>query len=418
MASPVTLDLIREAASRIAGHVLHTPCAESLTLSEVTGARVFVKFENLQFTGSFKDRGACNRLLCLDDASRVRGVVAMSAGNHAQGVAHHARRLGIPATIVMPESTPFVKVGRTRDLGARVISEGATVADAARVAERLASDDGLTLIHPYDDPRVIAGQGTLALEIDEAVPAYDAIVAPVGGGGLLSGIAVATRARRPGVELVGVQTESYPAMASRFRSPEPTGPTEPARVPEPGGLTPPPTVADGIAVTEPGAITTEIVRALADDVVTVSEAAIEDALTRYLEIEKTLAEGAAAAPLALLLEQPARFAGRTVVLVLSGGNIDPRLLSSVVLRGLGRQERLARFLVEIDDAPGRLAAVAELLGRAGANIVDVDHRRLAPGVSPRRTLLALLVETLGAAHTHRIAEALAAGGYPARREPL
>jgi len=407
MPLPVTLDLVQDAARRIEGHVVATPCTESRTLSEITGARVFVKFENLQFTGSFKDRGACNRLLHLDGAERRTGVVAMSAGNHAQGVAHFARQLGIPATIVMPESTPFVKVARTRHLGANVITAGGTVADAAGVAERLAATDGLTLVHPYDDPLVVAGQGTIGLEIVDALPAFDAIVAPVGGGGLLGGIAVAVRARRPHAELVGVQTEAYPAMARHFHD-----------QPAPADLRPGPTVADGIAVPVPGGITTELVRALVDDVTTVTEPGIEDAITRFLEIEKTLAEGAGAAPLALLLEQPERFAGRTVVLVLSGGNIDPRLLSTVVLRGLGRQDRLARFLVEIDDAPGRLAGVAEIVGRAGANIVEVDHRRLAPGVSARRTLLALLVETLDTAHTSRVEAALAAGGYPTHREPL
>jgi threonine dehydratase len=407
MPLPVTLDLVQDAARRIAGHVTLTPCSESRTLSDITGARVHVKFENLQFTGSFKDRGACNRLLHLDDAARRIGVVAMSAGNHAQGVAHFAQELGIPATIVMPESTPFVKVARTRALGADVVTAGATVADAALVARQLAAERGLTLVHPYDDPLVVAGQGTIGLEILDAVPDLDAIVAPVGGGGLLGGIATAVRARRPGVELVGVQTEAYPPVARWFH---PGPPPDPARAG--------PTVADGIAVPEPGALTRELIRALVDDVTTVSEHAIEDAITRHLEIEKTLAEGAGAAPLALLLEQPARFAGRTVVLVLSGGNIDPRLLSTVVLRGLGRQDRLTRVIVEIDDAPGRLAAVADVLGRAGANIVEVDHRRLAPGVSARRTQLALLVETLDATHTARVEAALVADGYPVRREPL
>jgi threonine dehydratase len=405
----VTLDLVSDAARRIAGHVLVTPCTESSTLSDVTGARVFVKFENLQFTGSFKDRGACNRLLDLDDAARRTGVVAMSAGNHAQGVAHFARRFGIAATIVMPESTPFVKVARTRALGARVITSGTTVADAAAVAAQVAQDDGLTLVHPYDDPLVVAGQGTIGLEIVDAVPGFDAVVAPVGGGGLLSGLAVAMRGLRPDAEIVGVQSEAYPTMADRFR--------DGRRDANPSHSTPP-TIADGIAVTQPGALTTALARGLADDVTLVTEPGIEDAVTRYLEIEKTVAEGAGAAPLALLLEQPDRFAGRTVVLVLSGGNIDPRLLSSVVLRGLGRQDRLARFLVEIDDAPGRLADVAHVLGASGANIVEVDHRRLAPGVSPRRTQLALLVETLDAAHTARVEAALVDGGYRARREPL
>ena len=407
MALPVTPQLIADAADRIRRHVVTTPCVESHTLSEITGARVFCKLENLQFTGSFKDRGACNRLLALDDVARRAGVVAMSAGNHAQGVAHFAHELGIPATIVMPETTPFVKVARTRDLGATVVTAGATVADAAAVARDLAAEQGRTLVHPYDDALVIAGQGTIGAEILDVAPHADAIIAPVGGGGLLSGIAVAVRPSRPRIELVGVQTEAYPAMARRFH------PADPTDAPRTG-----PTVADGISVPEPGTLTGEIVAALVDDVTTVTEHGIEDAITRYLEIEKTVVEGAGAAPLALLLEHPERFAGRTVVLVCSGGNIDPRLLSTVIMRGLGRQHRLTRFLVEIDDAPGRLAAVADVVGRAGANIVEVDHRRLAPGVSARRTLIALLVETLDTDHTDRVERALATDGYAVRREPL
>ena len=407
MALPVTETMVAEAAARIRGRVAHTPCTESRTLSAITGARVYLKWENLQFTGSFKDRGACSRLLTLTDEERTRGVVAMSAGNHAQGVAHFAHELRVPATIVMPETTPFVKVARTRALGARVETAGATVAEAATVARQLADEQGLVLVHPYDDPLVIAGQGTIGPEILDAVPDADAIVAPVGGGGLLGGIAAAVRPSRPRLTLVGVQTAAYPTIARRFDADTPV-PTE-AR---------PPTVADGIAVPEPGAFTTALLDALVDDVTTVSEPGIEDALTRILEIEKSLVEGAGAAPLALLLEQPDRFAGRTVVLVCSGGNIDPRLLSTVLLRGLGRQGRLTRLLVEIDDAPGRLAAVASVLGEAGANIVEVDHRRLAPGVSARRTLIGLLVETLDDDHTDRVAEALAARGFPAQREPL
>ena len=407
MALPVTETMVAEAAARIRGRVAHTPCTESRTLSAITGARVYLKWENLQFTGSFKDRGACSRLLTLTDEERARGVVAMSAGNHAQGVAHFAHELRVPAAIVMPETTPFVKVARTRALGARVETAGATVAEAATVARQLADEQGLVLVHPYDDPLVIAGQGTIGPEILDAVPDADAIVAPVGGGGLLGGIAAAVRPSRPRLTLVGVQTAAYPTIARRFDADTPV-PTE-AR---------PPTVADGIAVPVPGAFTTALLDALVDDVTTVSEPGIEDALTRILEIEKALVEGAGAAPLALLLEQPDRFAGRTVVLVCSGGNIDPRLLSTVLLRGLGRQGRLTRLLVEIDDAPGRLAAVASVLGEAGANIVEVDHRRLAPGVSARRTLIGLLVETLDDDHTDRVAEALAARGFPAQREPL
>ena len=418
MTLPVTPELVAEAARRIRGHVVATPCPESRTLSAITGARVHLKLENLQFTGSFKDRGACNRLLTLDADERRRGVVAMSAGNHAQGVAHFARELGIPATIVMPEHTPFVKVAHTRDFGAEVITAGATVVEAGEVARRIVDERGATLVHPYDDPLVVAGQGTIGPEILDAVPDVDVVIAPVGGGGLLGGIAVAVRASRPRLELVGVQSEAFPAVARRLHGGAGAPGADRAPLGELETLRPAPSVADGIAVPKPGALTLGLLEALVDDVTTVTEHGIEDAITRLLEIEKTLVEGAGAAPLALLLEQPARFAGRTVVVVCSGGNIDPRLLSTVLLRGLGRQDRLSRFLIEIDDAPGRLAEVAAVLGDAAANIVEVDHRRLAPGVSARRTMLALLVETLDAPHTDRVEQALLARGFPVRREPL
>jgi threonine dehydratase len=386
--------------------VVHTPCPPAPALSELTGAEVYVKLESFQRTGSFKDRGACNRLLALDRAQREHGVVAASAGNHAQGVAYHARALGIPATIVVPEPTPFTKIARTRQLGATVLVHGRDVAHAADHARELAATGGLVLVHPYDDPLVVAGQGTVGLEILDAVPRADAVVVPVGGGGLLAGIAVAARESGDSIELVGVQSERFPAMTERFHSG--------SRLPV-GDDT---TIAEGIAVREPGVITTEIVRALVDDMVTVREPTIEEAMTHLLELEKTVAEGAGAAPLALLLEDPARFAGRVVVLVVSGGNVEPRVLASVILRGIGRQGRLVRFLVDADDSPGRLAELAGLIGGAGANIVEVEHGRLTSDIAVQRARVSFVVETVDAAHADLVLEALAGAGFVVERRGL
>jgi threonine dehydratase len=360
---------------------------------------VFVKLENLQRTGSFKDRGALYRLLALDDEQRWRGVVAMSAGNHAQGVAHQAASLGIPATIVVPEGTPFIKVARTQQLGANVVVAGASVADAGKIARDLARSEGRVFVHPYDDPLVIAGQGTVGLEIVDAVPDAEVIVTPVGGGGLLAGLAVAVRAVAPSVELIGAQTELFPALHDAFHGIEREPPTSAI------------SIADGIAVTDPGEITVGIIRALVDDVVTVREPSIEEAMTHYLELEKSVVEGAAATPLALVLEQPDRFAGRRVVLVVSGGNVDPRVLSSVILRGLGRQGRLVRLSVEMDDLPGQLARIAGLLGDLGANIVEVEHGRLTSEVAPRRTRVGFVIEAVDANHGERVIAAVRSAGF-------
>ncbi|HEX5588121.1 MAG TPA: threonine ammonia-lyase [Acidimicrobiia bacterium] len=413
---PVTADMVRAAAEALAGHVVDTPCAASPALSELTGANVYVKLETFQRTGSFKDRGARNRLLALTEQERVSGVVAASAGNHAQGVAYHARSLGVPATIVVPERTPFTKIARTRELGASVVVRGADVAAATAVAIELAAVDDLVFVHPYDDPLVIAGQGTVGLEIMAAVPDVDVIVAPVGGGGLLGGIAVAVRdaptdgghpsGTGAAVELVGVQADDFPAMAQRFHG------VRGAR--SPGAST----IADGIAVTAPGALTGELVRALVDDVVTVSEARIEESITYLLELEKTVTEGAGAAPLAALLDDPARFAGRTVVLVVSGGNIEPRVLASVILRGLGRQGRLVRILVDIDDTPGRLAEIAAVIAGAGANVVEVEHGRLTSDIAVQRARVSFVLETVDAAHAGLVFDALGAAGFPAERREL
>jgi threonine dehydratase len=403
---PVTPEMVAGAVGPLAGRVVHTPCASSPALSDLTGATVYVKLENLQRTGSFKERGALHRLLALTTDERRRGVVAASAGNHAQGVAYHAGLLGVPATVVVPVGTPFTKIARTRQLGADVLVDGADVAAAALVARDLAAQDERVVIHPYDDPLVIAGQGTVGAEIADAVPDADAVVVPVGGGGLLGGIGVALRSRWPDVELVGVQSALFPAMTERFHS----GVAVPVRDTA--------TIADGIAVTEPGTLTTTLVRALADDLVTVSEASIEAAMTHLLELEKTVAEGAAATPLALLLEDPDRFRGRTVVLVVSGGNIDPRLLASVILRGLGRQSRLVRFLVDAEDAPGRLAALATVIGRAGANIVEVEHGRLTSDLAVRRARVSFVLETLDAAHADQVEAALLDAGFVVERRDL
>jgi threonine dehydratase len=398
--------MVKEAATALAGRVVATPCTASPALSELTGSTVFVKLENLQRTGSFKDRGALNKLLSLDDGQRSRGVVAMSAGNHAQGVAHHATVLGIPATIVLPEGTPFTKIARTRQLGARVVVAGASVAEAETTARELAETDGLVFVHPYDDPLVVAGQGTVGVEILDAVRDAEVIVVPVGGGGLLAGVAVAARHAAPGVELVGVQSELFPAVRDAFH--------DTATVPHERAIS----IADGIAVGRPGVLTLAIVRALADDVVTVRESSIEAAMTHCLELEKTVAEGAGAAPLALLLEQPARFADRRTVLVVSGGNVDPRVLSSVILRGLGRQDRLVRLHVETDDLPGQLARIAAVLGGAGANIVEVEHGRLASDVAPRRARVSFVIETVDADHAQRVIESVRVAGFAVERQPL
>ena len=397
---PVSIDDVRRAADAIAGSVLHTPTTRSHTLSSITGAEVWVKFENFQYTASFKERGALNRLLAIDPGDRGRGVVAMSAGNHAQAVAHHATRLSIPSTIVMPESTPANKISRTEENGATVVVDGRTLEDSARIAARLADDAGATLIPPYDDPLVIAGQGTCALELLADGPQLDAMLVPVGGGGLFAGCCVATRAVAPDTELIGVQSELYPemlrALGRQVEDP-------------PNGWGP--TIAEGIAVKQPGVLTTEIIAALANDVVSVPERAIEEAVVWFLEIEKIVSEGAAAAPLAALLADRGRFAGRTVGLILTGANIDLRLLSSVIMRGLARTGRLCRLVVDVPDAPGALAALTGAVGRAGGNIVDLWHHREFGAHSARVTEIELLIETRDAENGLRLRSQLEAAGY-------
>ncbi len=400
-ALPVSADDVERAAARIGDAVVETPTTISRTLSEITGATVWLKFENLQFTASFKERGACNFLLLLDDGQRARGVVAASAGNHAQGVAYHARRLGIAATIVMPEPTPFSKVSATERLGARIVLEGDDFDGALAAARRITRDTGAIFVPAFDDVAVIAGQGTVALEMLAAAPDLDVLVVPVGGGGLISGMALAAKRVRPSIEVIGVQVEGYPGMLAALGR----------HAPGPGG----PTIAEGIAVSEPGLVTREIVRTTVDDLVVVSEQAIEQALALALEIEKVVVEGAGAAGLAAVLEHRDRFLGRRVGIVLSGGNIDLRVLASVILRALARSGRLVRLRIEVADRPGVLAAVAQAIADLGGNIVDVEHRRDLPGVALKSTLLEVSVETRDAAHSDHLVRSLETQGYSVSR---
>ena len=397
---PVTYDDVVAAAGRIAGAVARTPSAHSHTLSQVLGCTVVVKFENLQFVAAFKERGALNRLAQLSDGERAKGVVAMSAGNHAQAVAYHATRLGIDATIVMPTNTPFVKVQRTRELGATVVLRGDGLGEAEAEACRLAADEGRTYVHPFDDPAVIAGQGTCALEMLADHPELDALVVPVGGGGLLAGMAVAARHLRPGVELVGVQTERYPSMADRLHHTSSVC----------GGST----IAEGIAVTRPGELTGQIIEALVDAAVTVPEEHVEGPSNLLLEIEKVITAGAGAAGVAALIEHRERFAGKTVGVVLTGGNVDPRLLASVIMRGLIRKGRLSRLHIEVPDVPGSMGSITTILGDVGANIVEILHQRMFVDLSAKSAQIEVTVETLDHLHVDRVVAALEDAGYIVR----
>lgn len=393
----VTLDDIRQAAARLEGSVEHTPCQRSATLSRLTGCEVYIKFENHQFTASFKERGALNHLLSLTPEERARGVIAMSAGNHAQAVAYHAARLGIHATIVMPRHTPNLKVRNTRDFGAEVHLEGNGVDEAGAYAQRLAEERHLVFVHPYDDPRVIAGQGTIAPEMLEAVPDLDCLVIPIGGGGLIGGNAVAAKALKPDIEVIGVQTQRFPAMQQALAGEEVHC-----------GLA---TLAEGIAVKQPGTLTREIVRELVSDIVLVDEPEIERAILMLLEIEKSVAEGAGAAGLAALLSDPARYRGRKVGLVLCGGNIDMLALSSVIQRGLVRSGRIVRVRVGIPDVPGSLAELTQLLAEQRANVIQIAHQRTFTDLSLRATEVEATLETLGSDHTREVIAALRAEGY-------
>ena len=394
--SALSLQDVQAAAARIAGALERTPLLHSRTLSHLTGAEVWLKFENLQFTGSFKERGALNKLLTLREEERRRGVIAMSAGNHAQGVAYHAARLGVRAVIVMPRGTPNSKVANTRVHAAEVVLEGDTLADAALAARKLEAREALTFIHPYDDPAVIAGQGTVALEMLADMPELDALVVPVGGGGLLAGMALAARALKPRIRIYGVESQTYAAMYQRL-----------AGLPvEVGGDT----IAEGLAVRDVGERTLAIARERVDELLLVAEDTIEQAIVALIEIEKTVAEGAGAASLAALLQHPQRFAGRRVGIVLTGGNIDTRVLAAVLMRGLVRDGRLARLRVSMPDVSGSLAKVAQMIGDAGGNIVEVQHQRLFGTASVRTPEVEFLIEARDRTHTESIIAALAARG--------
>jgi threonine dehydratase len=392
----VSADDVHAAAQRIAGVIEHTPCVESRTLSRLTGARVFLKFENLQFTASFKERGALNKLLSLGEAERRRGVIAMSAGNHAQAVAYHAARLGIPAVIVMPKGSPNTKVKNTQVHGAEVVLEGDSLHESGRHAVERAKRDNLVFVHPYEDPLVIAGQGTAGLELLAAVPDLEALVVPIGGGGLISGIAVAAKSINRKIRIYGVESKTYPSMYQRLNG-----------LPiECGGDT----IAEGIAVKDAGDIAFSIVRELVEEVLVVKEETIERAVVALLEIEKTVAEGAGAAALAALLEYPERFAGKRVGVPISGGNIDSRVLASVLMRGLVRDARLVRLRVTMPDVSGSLAKVASLIAAAGGNIVEVQHQRIFGTSSVRTPEVEFLVETRDRGHTEQLLDSLRDSG--------
>ncbi len=397
---PVSLNDVRAAARAIAGAVRNTACMHSRTLSELTGAQVYLKFENHQFTAAFKERGALNKLLSLDGAQRNAGVIAVSAGNHAQGVAWHASRLGIPAVIVMPRFTPHVKVEHTRAFGAEVILHGENFDEAKAHALRVMAQRRLTLVHPYDDEKVIAGQGTIALEMLDAYPDLEVLLVPVGGGGMLAGMASAAREMKPGISLIGVQTRRFPSMHAALKGLEPGF----------GGNT----IADGIAVREPGKLTLEIIRALVDDIVLVDEGDIEEAMLLLLEIEKTVVEGAGAVALAGLMCNRERFAGMKVGLVLCGGNIDPLMLADIIERGMVRSGRLTRLRVQLRDLPGSLAEVTATLAEANANIEEVHHERAFTHLPVQSAEVDFVLQTRGHEHVRQIVAALESAGFKAR----
>ena len=390
---------IRNAAARLQDHLLRTPCVFSHTLSDITGAQVYLKFENLQFTASFKERGAGNKLAQLSPEERARGVIAMSAGNHAQGVAYHARRLGLRAVIVMPRFTPGVKVERTRGFGAEIVLHGDTLDEARRHALLLAEQQGLVFVHPYDDPDIITGQGTVALEMLADAPDLDILVVSVGGGGLIAGMATAAKAIKPDIAVIGVQSSRFPAMVNAVKGTHhPQGDSS---------------IAEGIAVGTPGKLTQDIVRRLVDDLVLVDEGDIEQAIVMLLEVEKTLVEGAGAAGLAALLRFPKPFKGKKVGIVLSGGNIDPLLLAAIIERGMVRAGRLARLRVSARDVPGTLATITATVAAAAANIDEVHHQRAFTNLAAQNVEIELVIQTRGPQHVNDVLIALRQVGLQA-----
>ncbi|WP_420142913.1 threonine ammonia-lyase [Sphingomonas sp.] len=392
---PVSLDDVHAAHDRIAPAIVRTPTLVSLTLGQLTGATVYLKFENLQFTAAYKERGALNKLLQLDEGARTRGVIAASAGNHAQGLAYHGARLGIPVTIVMPRSTPNVKVSQTEGHGATVILQGENVDESLAFAREKAAEQGLTIVHPFNDEQVIAGQGTVAIEMLEDAPTIDMLIVPIGGGGLISGCATVAKAK--GIEVVGVEAELYPSMYNRIKG---------TALPCHGD-----TLAEGIAVKEPGSITGEMIERIVDDILLVSERHLEQAVSLLLQIEKTVVEGAGAAGLAAMLAYPERFAGKTVGIVLCGGNIDPRLLANVLLRDLARSGRLARLRIKLQDRPGALYHVARLFDQEQVNIIEVYHQRVFSTLPAKGLITDIECETRDAAHLERLIGALRGEGY-------
>lgn len=394
---PVTIDEVRAAHARISPSIVRTPILRSRTLSDITGANVWLKFENLQFTAAYKERGALNKLMLLSDEQRVRGVIAASAGNHAQGLAYHGKRLGIPVTIVMPKPTPTVKVQQTEGHGARVILSGERFEDAYEAARALEAKEGLTFVHPFDDPDVIAGQGTVALEMLDDAPDLDTLVVPIGGGGLISGAAVVARAAAKPMQVIGVQAELYPSMYAKMKG---------LILPCDGD-----TLAEGIAVKHPGTITAGIVRALVDDIVLVAERELETAVSMLLQIEKTVVEGAGAAGLAALLAHPKMFRGRNIGVILCGGNIDTRLLANVLMRDLARLGRLARLSIRLQDRPGALFHVARVFDEQQVNIVEVYHQRVFTTLPAKGLIAEIECETRGVEHLERLLKALRDEGY-------
>jgi threonine dehydratase len=396
----IRLSDIEDAQTILDGRILRTPMLPAPKLSALTGADVFVKYENLQVTNSFKERGALNKLASLNAADRARGVIAMSAGNHAQAVAYHAARLGIAATIVMPVTTPAVKVASTRSYGATVVLHGESVAEAQAKAEELQARHGLLFIHPYDDPRIIAGQGTIAIEMLEERPDLDCLIVPIGGGGLIAGIATAAKALKPGIELLGVEAKLYPSMYNAVRGLDPAS----------GGST----LAEGIAVKRPGERTKPIVESLVSEILLVGEDTLERAVMQLIEVEKLVAEGAGAAGVAAMLAYRERFAGKRVGTVICGGNIDARMLAHILMRGLVRDGRMVRLRIEITDQPGALARLAGVIGKAGGNIIEIYHQRMFHDVPVKKADIDAVVETRNAEHVREIVQGLNAIGFPTR----
>ena len=398
----VTFHDIEAAAERLEGHIVRTPCTFSQRLSASTRTKLWIKSENQQYTSAFKERGALNKLLQLSEKERQRGVFAASAGNHGQGLAYHAQRLGIPATIVMPVGTPFVKVQRTQSFGPNIVIEGADYDESSAVAQKLCADEGGVYVHPFNDEQVLAGQGSIAIEMLAQAPEIDTILVPIGGGGLIAGIAIAAKAIKPWIRIIGVEAAMFPSFTARRRN-----------MPFPMGGS---TIAEGIAVKEVGDISFALANPLVDDVLVIDEADFERAIAAYANVEKTVAEGAGAAGLAAVMRYPEKFDGRNVGLILCGGNIDLRLLASVLQRELVREKRLVTYRILGDDRPGMLSRMADVIADKGGNIVDVAHNRLVLDVPAKGAEFDIMVETQDARHAFEISEALRSTGYALRMD--